>query len=85
MATHKIRSKTMTSVYTTLVVISVICALVAALAWLSYKYGRVTVVKEQALESIQIRQEAENEMEKLKKVSTAELDTKLSQWMRDDK
>lgn len=74
----------MTSAYTILAVIAILCALVAALTWLSYKYGRVTILREQATGSITIKQEAENDLEKLKKVSPAELDTRLSPWMRDN-
>ena len=74
----------MTSAYTALVILALICALVVALVWLSYMHGRVTILKEHATTNIAVKQEAENDMEKLKKLPAAELDAKLSEWMRED-
>ena len=66
-------------------ILVVVCALVATLTWLSYRYGRITILKEQATETIKVKQEADNELEKLKELPVAELDTRLSEWVRDNK
>ena len=75
----------MTSAYIVIIVVCIMFALVAALTWLSYKYGRVTVLKEQATANIEVKQESSNELAKTKRLSTNELDSRLSKWMRDDK
>lgn len=75
----------MTSAYIVIIVVCVMFALVAALTWLSYKYGRVTILKEQAIAGSKVKQESDNDMDKIKELPTTELDNRLSKWVRDDK
>jgi hypothetical protein len=75
----------MTSAYILVATLLGMCALVAALVWISVKYGKITILKDQAIAALIIKQETENEMEKLKTLPISELDNRLSKWMHDNK
>ncbi|NCB95283.1 MAG: hypothetical protein EOM35_02265 [Negativicutes bacterium] len=75
----------MTSAYIIIAASIIMSALVATLFWLSYKYGKISVLKDQATANLTVRTEANNDKEKLKKLTDTELDNRLSKWMRDDK
>lgn len=75
----------MTSAYMIIAASVVIFALVTTLCWLSYKYGKTSLLKDQAEANLTVRTEANNDKEKLKKLPDAELDNELGKWMRDDK